>query len=53
MSGCDAIKEMVALVAQGKAFNTYAYGPSWLGAYSTVVVFDYLGTAGAPQCLSA
>ena len=42
VSGCDAIKEMVALVAQGKAFNTYAYGPSWLGAYSTVVVFDYL-----------
>src|ERR1700733_75721 len=42
VSGCDAIKEMVALVAQGKAFNTYAYGPSWLGAYSTVAVFDYL-----------
>ena len=28
VSGRDAIKEMVALVAQGKAFNTYAYGPS-------------------------
>jgi ribose transport system substrate-binding protein len=42
VSGCDAIKDMVALVAQGKAFNTYAYGPSWLGAYSTVAVFDYL-----------
>jgi ABC-type glutathione transport system ATPase component len=28
VSGRDAIKEVVALVAQGKAFNTYAYGPS-------------------------
>ena len=42
VSGCDAIKEMVALVAQGRAFSTFAYGPAWLGAYSTVVVFDYL-----------
>jgi ribose transport system substrate-binding protein len=28
VSDRDAIKEMVALVAQGKAFNTHAYGPS-------------------------
>jgi ABC-type multidrug transport system fused ATPase/permease subunit len=28
VSGRDAIKEVVALVAQGNAFNTYAYGPS-------------------------
>lgn len=42
VSGCDAIPEMVALVAQGRAFSTFAYGPSWLGAYSTVAVFDYI-----------
>jgi ribose transport system substrate-binding protein len=28
VSGRDAIKEVVALVAQGNVFNTYAYGPS-------------------------
>jgi ribose transport system substrate-binding protein len=42
VSGCDAIQEMVALVAEGRAFSTFAYGPAWLGAYSTVVVFDYV-----------
>jgi ribose transport system substrate-binding protein len=42
VSGCDALPEMVALIAQGRAFNTFAYGPSWLGAYSTVAVFDFI-----------
>ncbi|MBN9023748.1 MAG: sugar ABC transporter substrate-binding protein [Rhizobiales bacterium] len=42
VSGCDAIPEMVELVASGRAFSTFAYGPAWLGAYSTVVVFDYI-----------
>jgi ribose transport system substrate-binding protein len=42
VSGCDAIHEMVALIADGRAFSTFAYGPAWLGAYSTVAVFDYL-----------
>lgn len=42
VSGCDAIKDMVALVAQGRAFSTFAYGPAWLGAYSTVAVFDFI-----------
>jgi len=42
VSGCDAIPDMVDMVADGRAFNTYAYGPAWLGAYSTVVVFDYI-----------
>jgi ribose transport system substrate-binding protein len=42
VSGCDAIPDMVDMVAHGRAFSTYAYGPAWLGAYSTVVVFDYI-----------
>ena len=42
VSGCDAIPEMVDLVADSRAFSTFAYGPAWLGAYSTVVVFDYI-----------
>lgn len=42
VSGCDAIPDMIDMIADGRAFNTYAYGPAWLGAYSTVVVFDYI-----------
>ena len=42
VSGCDAIPDMVSMIADGRAFNTYAYGPAWLGAYSTVLVFDYI-----------
>lgn len=42
VSGCDAIPDMIDMIANGRAFNTYAYGPAWLGAYSTVAVFDYV-----------
>jgi ribose transport system substrate-binding protein len=42
VSGCDAIPDMIDMIADGRAFSTFAYGPAWLGAYSTVVVFDYI-----------
>lgn len=42
VTGCDAIKDMLSLIAQGRAYSTFAFHPSWLGGYSTAVVFDYL-----------
>lgn len=42
VSGCDAIPDMIDMIADGRAYSTFAYGPAWLGAYSTVVVFDWI-----------
>lgn len=42
VAGTDAISEFVAMIEQGRAFGTWAHHGGWIGAWSTVRVFDAL-----------
>ena len=42
VTGVDGIQAALDLIEQGRMFSTFAFHPGWLGAYSTVMIWDYL-----------
>jgi ribose transport system substrate-binding protein len=42
VTGVDGIQAALDLIEQGRMFSTFAFHPGWLGAYSTVLIWDFL-----------